>query len=241
MDVSSRCHASDNILVDELGNGIGKLLRLQDLTEQCDSDGDDNSDGDEGIKELEPSGTKPVKKCLDKSATFPCSGKTSGEEDVEPDLSLQIPSAEQPIARTVSMPIVSAMKGSREKQGLSRRKLNVTWAPDVYDPIPNSQSHVVRSKPKKSRKGRDKDNNYKKNGKKGQKGNSSRGGGGKDKKQHRKLGGRSDKCYQTFANSNLVLDSVDTGDFDVGSPDHCGSSFLKKSPTQFHYSVAEAL
>lgn len=134
--------------------------------------------------------------------------------------------------------LVSAMKGSREKQGASPRKLTVTWAPDVYDPIPNSLSHSVKGKQKKSRKDKDKDrdNNYnKKNGRKGQKGSYSRGGGGKDKKQFRKFGGRSDKCYKTMDASD------DLGDFDVGSPDYCGSSFLKTSATKVHYSVTEAL
>lgn len=126
------------------------------------------------------------------------------------------------------------MKGSREKQG-SPRKLTVSWAPDVYDPIPNSLSHSVKSKPKKSRKDRDKDNTHnKKNGKKGQKGSSSKGLGGKDKRQFRKSGGRSDKCYKTDA-------SEGSDDFGVGSPDYCGSSFLKNSSAKFHYSVAEAL
>lgn len=132
--------------------------------------------------------------------------------------------------------LVSAMKGSREKQGGSPRKLTVSWAPDVYDPIPNSLSHSVKSKQKKSsRKDRDKDNNHnKKNGKKGQKGSSSKGLGGKDKKQFRKSGGRSDKCYKT-------MDAPEDTDFGVGSPDYCGSSFLKNSGAKFHYSVAEAL
>ncbi|GFS37378.1 hypothetical protein Acr_00g0051620 [Actinidia rufa] len=40
---------------------------------------------------------------------------------------------------------ISAMKGSREKNGLHVGKLSVNWAPDVYDPPPTSQSHTVKS------------------------------------------------------------------------------------------------
>ncbi|XP_047307532.1 uncharacterized protein LOC124911136 [Impatiens glandulifera] len=41
--------------------------------------------------------------------------------------------------------LVSAMKGSREKQGLNVGKLSVSWAADVYDPPVTSQSHSVSS------------------------------------------------------------------------------------------------
>ncbi|KAI7728715.1 hypothetical protein M8C21_019086 [Ambrosia artemisiifolia] len=45
---------------------------------------------------------------------------------------------------------VSAMKGSREKRGLSPPKqLTVKWAPDVYDPIPMSSLHIVINRPHK--------------------------------------------------------------------------------------------
>lgn len=129
------------------------------------------------------------------------------------------------------------MKGSREKLGAPPRKLTVSWAPNVYDPVPNSLSHTVKSKQKKYRKDRDGSGNYKKNGKKGQKGNSK---GGKDKKQFRKSSGsgRLDKCYKAM---NTYDAPEDFGEFDIGSPDYCGSSFLKKSPINFHYGVAEAL
>ncbi|CAN1275121.1 hypothetical protein LINPERPRIM_LOCUS15612 [Linum perenne] len=126
------------------------------------------------------------------------------------------------------------MKGSREKQGKEAKQLSVTWAPDVYDPVPNSLCHTVKSSSKKkSRKDKDRD---KKSGKKGQKsnGSSSRGSSSKDKKQIRRKPAKSYKA----------LDMDDDGSsigFDVTSPDYCGSSFLKQSVTEFHYSVAEAL
>ena len=137
---------------------------------------------------------------------------------------------------------MSALKGSREKQGLSPKKLTVTWAPDVYDPPPTSVLHTVRGKKQQKSK---KNNDKKKNGKKGQKGNnSSRGsGGGKDNKQFRRGCGSSDRCYKPLGVQDRVVNaSGDLDGFNVGSPDpYCGSSFLKKSPTRMHYSVAEAL
>lgn len=137
--------------------------------------------------------------------------------------------------------LVSAMKGSRERQGASPRKLSVKWAPDVYDPPPTIVSHTVNrsKKQQKSREGR----NYKqKKGKKGRKGNSSHSGS-KDRKQFCKIGGSSsDKCYKLMDARDGVLQLPDgLNDFEVAGPDSCGSSFLKESLGKVHYSVAEAL
>lgn len=231
MDMSSG-RRSVGVLVDEIESNFGKFVRVDDVQETFAFDGDDNSDAEEGSEELEPHGPEPVRKRSEKCLS---------EEDSEPEAAMQLLFSEECVK--VSLPLVSAMKGSREKLGASPRKMTVSWAPDVYDPIPNSLSHTVKGKQKKSRKDRDKDgnNNYKKNGKKGQKGNS-RGGGGKDKKQFRKVGGRSDKCYKTLNTCDRLVDSPnDLDEFEVGGPDYCGSSFLKKSHTNFHYSVAEAL
>ena len=140
----------------------------------------------------------------------------------------------------VPLKLVSAMKGSREKQGGSQVKLNVKWAPDVYDPIPTLLSHTVKSN-KKQQKSRKK-KPEKKNGKKGQKGNSSKGGNSKDK-QFRKLSGTSGLCYKSMDSCDKVLvASAELDALDVPSADsNCGTSFLKKSVTEVHYSVAEAL
>ncbi|OEL38649.1 hypothetical protein BAE44_0000335 [Dichanthelium oligosanthes] len=48
--------------------------------------------------------------------------------------------------------LVSAMKGTRAKQGIMT-KLSVSWAPDVYDPPVTSDSHTVRGHQRSSRKG----------------------------------------------------------------------------------------
>ncbi|KAK6140274.1 hypothetical protein DH2020_025970 [Rehmannia glutinosa] len=155
-------------------------------------------------KDLEKStsGYSASKKCFSKCATFPPlrEPKSSGalfmgeKEKHEKDITAEVSEgngsnkhSSQCYSRSISLPVplklVSALKGSREKQGTPPKKLSVTWAPDVYDPIPTSVSHVPSSKNqryygKKSRK-------YKQKG--GSK--SLRGSRGKDTKQGRKSGG----------------------------------------------------
>ncbi|KAI5437930.1 hypothetical protein KIW84_023889 [Lathyrus oleraceus] len=133
----------------------------------------------------------------------------------------------------------SAMKGSRDKNGEGHVKLTVKWAADVYDPIPTLVSHTVKNKkqPKSKKK-----KNEKKSLKKGNKGNSTRGSNGKDKdkKQSRNLGEHSELCYE-LSDSQVIEGSSDFASVDVCSQDsNCGASFLKKSVTEMHYSVAEA-
>ncbi|KAL3628602.1 hypothetical protein CASFOL_027648 [Castilleja foliolosa] len=140
----------------------------------------------------------------------------------------------------VPLKFVSAMKGSREKQQgtPSPKKLSVTWAPDVYDPIPTSVSHVPSDKNQRNRnKKYGKYNKHKSSGK------SSRG----SKKQGRKSsGGGSNKPKQPFHldGGGILREPTYVGPLDydnVGSPDpFCGSSFLKESVTKLQYPVAEA-
>ncbi|XP_057801461.1 uncharacterized protein LOC131016756 [Salvia miltiorrhiza] len=135
--------------------------------------------------------------------------------------------------------LASAMKGSREKQGIPPKKLSVTWAPDVYDPIPTSVSHVPSSRNQYLR------NNGRKYGKNKQKGGgkSSRGGKGKDKKQARKNGGTTSKFKSVHDDSVASFSEPEAGiiDFDVvGTDPFCGSSFLKESVQKLHFPVAEA-
>ncbi|XP_073310708.1 uncharacterized protein [Primulina huaijiensis] len=89
------------------------------------------------------------------------------------------PHYSQSISLPKSSKIVSAMKGSREKQGIEPKKVSVTWAPDVYDPVPTAASHVPSNK---NQRYRNDGKRYGKNKLKGG-GKSSRGSKGKDKKQ----------------------------------------------------------
>lgn len=195
---------------------------------------------------------KITQKCLNKCVTFPNANgvlprnASSDMVEEEPKTAMQTPFVEehlhQAYSRSVSLPapskLLSAMKGSREKEGLSPGKLTVTWAPDVYDPPTTSMSHTVTGK--KQQKSKNK-KNWKRDGKKGQKGSSSRG---KEKKQYRK-GGASERSHRYLdSRETLVGTNNDFGDLVVGSPDqhsYCGSSFLKNSLTSMHYPVAEAL
>lgn len=153
-----------------------------------------------------------------------------------------------------TLKLVSAIKGSREKQGKPPKKLSVTWAPDVYDPIPTAVSHA----PSKVHRHR---SDHRKNGKNKQKSHSksSRGSKGKEKKQSRKHGGSTKRSYHPLEDHHLMTcssfhtpedDITDhssvlqsgTVDYDIGSnlDPFCGSSFLKKSVTKLHFPAAKA-
>ncbi|KAA8516460.1 hypothetical protein F0562_016753 [Nyssa sinensis] len=202
-------------------------------------------------------------KCLSKCATFTCSGEAkpfsrspNGEdgvgedEDEEDEITAAVlkgngneyakPAPPCPVPLPSPLKLVSAMKGSRDIQGTPLKKLTVTWAPDVYDPPPSDWSHVTTKKKPRNRNDSKKNNDSKKYGKSKQK-----GGGkpirGKDKKQVRKSGGSSSKYSKSLDEDEDDSPYADLVDFDIGSPDsYCGSSFLKKSATKIHFSVAEA-
>lgn len=218
------------------------------------SNGNDISGVEKGDSRRSPKGQKGefMLKCLNKYATFPTSNMvlppngSSDMEEEEPETALRWLFGEehynQGYSRTVSLPaplkLLSAMKGSREKEGLSAGKLTVKWAPDVYDPPVTLMSHTVKGN--KQQKSRNK-KNWKRDGKKGQRSNASRG---KDKKQYRK-GGASERCHRSLDARETIADTNDEfGDLVVGSREphsYCGSSFLKNSLSNMHYPVAEAL
>ncbi|XP_061341462.1 uncharacterized protein LOC133287800 [Gastrolobium bilobum] len=247
------CSSPNAELISNLERTFSESLHIQDgQRSEYASEGNDICDvveGNlcEGIKQKE---TKLNMACLTKSATFPIpdmmlpSSSSDEEADTSVTESFSEHSVHQTYSRSVSLPaplkLISAMKGSREKNGRSQKKLTVKWAPDVYDPIPTLLSHTVKNKkPQKPRKKK----TEKKNGKKGQKGNSSRGGSAKDKKQFRKLDGNSDLCYKSLDSHDKAIEaSTELDALDVRCQDsYCGTSFLKKSVTEVHYSVAEAL
>lgn len=199
--------------------------------------------------------TQASEKCLSKAATFPSSDKTSlsSKDAISSDLSTHDDNARSldPYDfRSTSLPThlkpVSAMKGSREKRGAAPDvKLTVKWAPDVYDPIPTSVSHVTTNN-RSSRHSKKNSRNKQKSGSK-----SSRGSKGKDKKQVRKRGGNSSNIgYMLPEHEEEMVDLREHGpkpkpggiDFHVGNPDRlCGSSFLKSYGTNLHLSsVTEA-
>nr|GLL37017.1 uncharacterized protein LOC109181976 isoform X1 [Ipomoea trifida] len=248
--------------VNDLGNHLSKFVIIQEDQELSDTTAH-NLSKDDGYENTSDghSSSLASKKCLVKFATFPYSSKSVSPNDViqreneqmndvtaEPLRPNSNATSAQPPSRTKSLPsarkVVSAMKGSREKQGIPPKKLGVKWAPDVYDPVPTSVSHAPVNKPQQRHR-----SDGKKNGKYKQKnsGKSSRANKGKDKKQGRKYGGSSKRgFYPLDDNSNSIVVSsceLPTGivDMDINSPDpFCGSSFLKNSVTKLHFPVAEA-
>ncbi|XP_057969855.1 uncharacterized protein LOC131159168 isoform X2 [Malania oleifera] len=258
------CRDVEDKSIEDLGDTLNESFHIEDAQNEKHLDvphKDDINHVDNGISdgELKIFETEPVpvasQKCFCRCKTIPPSSKMSScsafsDEGEESGSKLQENSSAEYSCttdlRTMALPtplkLVSAMKGSRERQGMEPKKLTVTWAPDVYDPRPTSLSHVPKSKGQQRSK-----NNNKKNGKNKQKGKASRGSGSKDKKQFRKISANSDLCYKSLDARDRLVYHDDFGDpdemeFVVGSPDpYCGSSFLKKSLGKVHMSVAEAL
>ncbi|KAH9607859.1 hypothetical protein KSS87_017557 [Heliosperma pusillum] len=215
---------SDAVLV--LGNTLHDKLKVigEILETSSDSPSDDESTSSYGP--TMDGSTAVANKCLQKCATFPVSIGLGIEQESQLEEC-------KDFSRSLSMPpvrkLVSAMKGGREKEGVQQKKLSVSWAPDVYDPPPTSVSHFPKKNQQSHRK------SHKKHEKRKQKGKNTRSGGSglKEKKHHRKAGGKSDRCLDSCANPEQVqnyhssLELIDFNDPGVGRPDpDCGSKFL---------------
>jgi len=146
----------------------------------------------------------------------------------------------QSASASVPMPrkLISAMKGSREKEGLPLKKLSVSWAPDVYDPPPTSVSHYPK---KKSQHVYSK--SYKRHGKGKQKSKNVRSGGSspKEKKYYRKTNVKYDRSLESYSNGDgfdnykSSMELLDYNDPGIGSPDaNCGSKFLGQASGATH-------
>lgn len=259
------CGSTSELSACDLGNNLLKSLNLQDdnnsslsIMEVCDKNACGKEDSH---KDPHPLANSVSDKILSKSASFPCSvnapspaasvgkendGKTGdGQDNLLALNGCQNDSLPYPRSLSLPAPLkpLPALKGSREKHGVPLKKLNVTWAPDVYDPIPTSVSHVVTNK---SPRHRNDSKKSKKNSKNKQKagGKSSLGSKGKDKKQARKHSGSSNRCFKPLDDNVRLADQVERHagmvDFENGSPDPCGTSFLKNNVSKLHFSVAEA-
>ncbi|CAN4116136.1 unnamed protein product [Withania somnifera] len=251
------CFASD------LGHYFTESLNIEDGEDLIYKE-DSNTLEEDGSEDTHATdtdiGSTDSGKCLIKSSEFPSSAMSTPPAELfhGKEQEADTKSTDLPNSRFISLPtalkLVSALKGSREKQGKPPQKLSVTWAPDVYDPTPTAVSHV----PGKVQRHR---SDHRKNGKNKQKSNgkSSRGSKSKDKKPSRKHGGSTKRSYHpledhhvmTCSNFHSLEDNITAHsselqnaavDYDIGStPDpFCGSSFLKKSVTKLHFPVAEA-
>ncbi|XP_058199601.1 uncharacterized protein LOC131314774 [Rhododendron vialii] len=116
------------------------------------------------INDRDESVTGTPQNNLGKHVGMPCSRNehlshlpVSGEDKISNNASDGLSSSEPGnpnCTSIISLPVVSSMRGSREKRGLHVENLSVRWAPDVYDPTPTSQSHTVKryNGPKMSKK-----------------------------------------------------------------------------------------
>ncbi|XP_042511782.1 uncharacterized protein LOC122086932 [Macadamia integrifolia] len=255
--------------VADLGDALTEILHIQDGHESLLGQLESLNRGEtchpeakmcrDWIIELADSVTGSIQKGLTKSATFPCSKMdTSVDEKTEmPGIGSngQSSSDSRPACtRSISLPtpskLLSAMKGSREKQGASLRKLTVKWAPDVYDPPSTTLSHTVKSH------NQQRSRTNKKNSKHKHKGKSSRGCTS-EKKQYRRTVSNSDLRSKSMASRDRLLfggfdqstvgllggfdkSTMECVEFVTGQDSNCGSSFLRASLAKVHMPVAEA-
>ncbi|GMH23097.1 hypothetical protein Nepgr_024940 [Nepenthes gracilis] len=245
--------------VNKLAITFDETLKVKDVHPVIGNDLPVDEDDNNGLKvenvavdlnlDCDDFAVSTLKKCLGKCATFPNGGHMSSKSedgrDKTPDSQLQQSSS---YSHSTSLPsarkLISAMKGSREKEGASPRDLNVSWAPDVWEPPSTSLSHTVKKTTQQQFK------NNKKHGKGKHKGKNTRTGP-KEKKHYRRSCGRSDWGLVSYADTDSVFSrnyassSAELPDLDDknggGCADSsCGTSFLRKSNGGLLVAYAEA-
>ncbi|GJM94372.1 hypothetical protein PR202_ga11012 [Eleusine coracana subsp. coracana] len=216
-----------------------------------------------------------TKKGFQKSATFPASAGEAEHDDglscLADEVMKDAPAYERSMSLPPTLKLISAMKGSRQKNGMSLTTENrrVKWAPDVYDPPVTSVCHSVnssyhyqrRSKSRKEKNKKEK-NKEKSKQKKKQKTKSKKGHQNSSVLQTPDLGyvpafylynswARAYEILLLCAPLKLVrLEDVSTShglgkheavilDYSIGK-EACGSSFLRESVANMHFSTAEA-
>ncbi|KAE9589949.1 hypothetical protein Lalb_Chr21g0314341 [Lupinus albus] len=252
MDMHSPVNAEDNNFLSNLECTFSESLHIEDAQKSDHaSEEDDNRTTKEGnlCEGFELQETKLNMKCLKKCSTFPypdmmlppSSSDEKGDKSLAFSLSDQSPCQSSSCTVSLLAPsmLVSAMKGSRAKQGVSQMELTVKWDSEVYDPAPTLLSHTVKGK--KQHKSRHK--SEKKYIKKGHKGYyPSKGSNGKDKKHYHnnKSSGTSDMWWVDSHSDRVIGASTELDDVNVVTHDSlCGTSFLKKSIEKVHYPVGE--
>ncbi|TVU36593.1 hypothetical protein EJB05_18531, partial [Eragrostis curvula] len=168
----------DGFVVEDIGTALAGVMHVYDDGPDLDED----SDEDDTLLSLESDSTDDlVDADTDLVITLACpisdaSEASMGNSDYGDSSTNGTP------------PLVSAMKGTRAKQGIIT-KLSVSWAPDVYDPPVTSDSHTVRGHQRSSRKSQYK---YKPS-----KGSSSRNtNSGKKDKKHSRHSSSSSSSYR---------------------------------------------
>ncbi|THF95631.1 hypothetical protein TEA_015241 [Camellia sinensis var. sinensis] len=175
------CYVLEDVSLSELGNGQTEFLHIQDdkklalssnLVQPADKTDNFNVEKEDKCKDLDQTEPTTVtsEKFFPKCATFACSGKKASlavSANVEDDINAAVleknghesvnPTCPQSISLRTPSKLVSAMKGSREKQGMTPpEKLTVRWVPDVYDPPPSistsTSGKIKKPRPKSESK-----------------------------------------------------------------------------------------
>ncbi|XP_062230538.1 uncharacterized protein LOC133928292 [Phragmites australis] len=189
-----------------------------------------------------------AKKGLQKCVTFPPS---SGEAQQESgscrhsDEGLKgAPAYERSVSLPPTLKLISAMKGSRQKNGMASptESRHIKWAPDVYDPPVTSVCHSVNNSYQRRSKSRKKEKNKQKKHK------------GKSKKKHQNCTQNSsalkapDLGFKDVSTSgcrsapdDLRRHEAEMVAYSIGNQEaKCGSSFLHETIAKMHFSIAEA-
>jgi hypothetical protein len=204
-----------------------------------------------------------MNKGFQKSSTFPTSAGEVGQDGdstCHADKVMKgIPDYERSLSLPPTLKPISAMKGSREKNGMASPTENchVKWAPDVYDPPVTSVCHSVSSSYQYQRRSklRKKEKERKEKEKREKK---------ERIKQKKKEKMKSKKSQQNAIQNSSVLQTPDLGledvsasngqsslnglgkheavilDYNISKEGKCGSSFLRESVSKMHFSIAEA-
>ncbi|KAF8043173.1 hypothetical protein BT93_A1498 [Corymbia citriodora subsp. variegata] len=202
LSVDSELVTSKN-LVNKLGTAFDgcECIQIESSSDGVDyGDDEDDEDADE-LEECTQSHQKMLENVVQPSQIRLMSPHISSDEEDEeeqPNLELQELFSEEivdnpalgcSVFSPAPLELVSAFKGSHEKQGGALRKLTVTWAPDVYDPPPTQPLDIVtrgskqKKVPKKEKVG----------GKEGQRGKETTRGGGGGRDSSRGGGSSKDK------------------------------------------------
>ncbi|CAL4960780.1 unnamed protein product [Urochloa decumbens] len=179
----------DDLVVEEIGMALTEVMHANayDNDEEgpeLDEDSSDDDD-DDPVLSVESDSTDDLVDVDSELAISPTSPSDASESSISKSI--------DDGSSIHGTPRVSAMKGTRAKQGIVT-KLSVSWATDVYDPPVTSDSHTVRGHHRSSRKGH---NKYKpskssssrntsgsKNDKKHSRHSSSSSGGSKKDRKH---------------------------------------------------------
>ncbi|KAL3820273.1 hypothetical protein ACJIZ3_006178 [Penstemon smallii] len=195
----------DRVSIDELSNDLMEKLNVDvavgDIIDEhyIDEFGDEDEDEDEDEEGLSEEALLVQMGYINE----PC----VEEEELEEPFLAQMnclkkepPGQEPSSTPTTSLNLVSALKGSRAKEGKPDMECRVTWSPDVYDQPHTPPEHfatdkIERHKSEHKVKGADRRNRQKSCSSKGY--GASEGKGArkdKDKKRGKKRGGNSSRC-----------------------------------------------